>query len=197
MEDQSKTPGPTSMSGSNAIREFFDNYPGFSYNEASETMAQFYALCDLHGWERGSEEREEALDGIRNAIALRFNAVYGSDADSLDEWHNLFRRLKIFDIPSTVKDCKERIKTIHVNICDLVDHRPMLFSSESELADYSRSTGKIYPKDNAYAGGLLRFLLRQISGPGAYHGQRRSGGHGQARGGRKSKKSNPMRPRQK
>ncbi|KAJ3773145.1 hypothetical protein FB446DRAFT_642217 [Lentinula raphanica] len=196
-------PMPTSSDPelSNPIRDFFDSYPDFDYDEAGETMAQFWELCEECGWEDESDEKKEALNGIRDAIAQQFNAIYGSDAESLDGWHNLFRALQVPDIPDTVEGCKTRIDMIHVNICDLVDFRndrpAQLFDSESLLAAYSRRTGKIYPKDNAYAGGLLRFLLRQISGPGAYHGRRRSGGHGQARGGRKSKKSNPTRPRQK
>lgn len=42
---------------------------------------------------------------------------------------------------------------------------PTLFLSESDLADYSKDSRKIYPKDNAYAGGLLRYLLRRIVAP--------------------------------
>lgn len=61
---------------------------------------------------------------------------------------------------------------VFVNICDLVDSprtgEPVeLFPSELRLAEYSKrpSEPKIYPKENAYAGGLLRYLLRRIKNP--------------------------------
>lgn len=61
---------------------------------------------------------------------------------------------------------------VFVNICDLVDAprtgEPVkLFSSELLLAEYSknRKDRKIYPLENAYAGGLLRYLLRHIADP--------------------------------
>ena len=64
----------------------------------------------------------------------------------------------------------------HVNIVDLLERKesggPVRnFSSESELSAYTIATAKYFPRDNAYAGGLLRFLLRQIKNPGA--GRRR------------------------
>lgn len=76
---------------SNPIQEFFDQYPEFHYNPRGETMRQFWRLCDLKGWERDTPEREQALEGIRNAIAQQFNAFYGSNADDLNGWHNLCR----------------------------------------------------------------------------------------------------------
>lgn len=66
---------------------------------------------------------------------------------------------------------------VFVNICDLVDSpntgEPVEnFPSEVLLADYSKRTGKIFPKENAYAGGLLRYLLRHIKKPrGGTEGQ--------------------------
>ncbi|KAJ3897733.1 hypothetical protein F5879DRAFT_995611 [Lentinula edodes] len=180
---------------SNHIQSFFEQYPRFTYDPTRETMIQFRCMCRLYGWRHDSEERKQALAGVRDAIALQFNAFYGSGANSLNGWHSLYRALQVPDIPDTVKGCKEGIKTIHVNICDLVDHKedvPTKHPSEAALAKYSHSSGKIYPRENAYAGGLLRFLLRQIYGE--YHGQRREGvqrrrgqgqggGHGKLQGG--------------
>lgn len=59
---------------------------------------------------------------------------------------------------------------VFVNICDLVDARTSgrevpLFDSELRLAEYSKKSGKIYPRANARAGGLLRHLLRWIDDP--------------------------------
>lgn len=55
---------------------------------------------------------------------------------------------------------------------DLVDNKStgepiMHFESEEELSWYTRDTKKYFPRDNAYAGGLLKFLLRHIFAPGA------------------------------
>ncbi|KAJ3730639.1 hypothetical protein C8R42DRAFT_568844 [Lentinula raphanica] len=172
---------PNAASGpeiSNPIKAFFDNYPAFRYDGAKETMPQFRELCDQYGWRRNSQEGKEALNQIRNAIALQFNAIYGSDANSLNGWHNLFRALQTPEIPETVQDCKERIKTIHVNICDLVDHfedsKPRQFPSAAILAEYSRTSEKIFPRENAYAGGLLKYLLREFFS--RYKGRRGRGG---------------------
>jgi hypothetical protein len=62
------------------------------------------------------------------------------------------------------------VRATHVNIVDLVDNnsiggRVKIFNSEEALSRYTISTGKYFPKENAYAGGLLRFLLRQIMNP--------------------------------
>ena len=63
----------------------------------------------------------------------------------------------------------------HINLSDLLDTtrqgtRVHVFASEEELREYTRETGRIFPKEDAYAGGLLKYLLREIFG--TYHGQR-------------------------
>jgi len=40
-----------------------------------------------------------------------------------------------------------------------------VFVSELKLSEYTKQTGKFFPRDNAYAGGLLRYLLRRIMKP--------------------------------
>jgi hypothetical protein len=52
-----------------------------------------------------------------------------------------------------------------VNLVDLVDPcgRDIdLFSSLEELRVYTKKNGKYFPKESAYAGGVLKFLLREI-----------------------------------
>lgn len=57
-----------------------------------------------------------------------------------------------------------------VNIVDLIDtpvtQEPVEhFETEEALSDYTVETGKYFPAENVYAGGLLKFLLRQIIDP--------------------------------
>ena len=69
----------------------------------------------------------------------------------------------------------------HVNLCDLLDTtrqhtQVQIFASEEDLRKYTLETGKFFPREDAYAGGLLRYLLREIIG--TYHGHRgKSEGH--------------------
>lgn len=79
---------------------------------------------------------------------------------------------------STKSDEKAVIQT-HVNLCDLLDStrqrsRVRLFSSELELRWFTIRTGNFFPREHAYAGGLLKYLLREITGK--YLGDRVSGG---------------------
>ena len=53
-----------------------------------------------------------------------------------------------------------------------------IFPTEVALSEYTKSTEKYFPKDNAYAGNLLKFLLRQIMNP---HRSRNEGGRGRGR----------------
>jgi hypothetical protein len=69
---------------------------------------------------------------------------------------------------------EKAIKKTHVNLVDLVD-RPnniRIFATEVALSDYTKEKGKIFPKKNAYAGGLLKYLLRNIENPDAKRGAR-------------------------
>ena len=54
-----------------------------------------------------------------------------------------------------------------MNLVDLVDSprtgaAVKVFPNLKELQDYTIETGKFFPRKGAYAGGLLRFLLRKI-----------------------------------
>jgi hypothetical protein len=72
----------------------------------------------------------------------------------------------------------QRVWDTHVNLVDLVDTARIgtpvrLFASLGELAEYTIRTKKKFPKQNAYQGGLLKELLREIQNP--YFGRRRNG----------------------
>jgi hypothetical protein len=64
----------------------------------------------------------------------------------------------------------------HVNLCDLLDSanqgkRVRIFNNVHDLRKYTLETQRIFPKEEAYAGGLLRYLLREIVG--TYNGPNR------------------------
>jgi hypothetical protein len=59
------------------------------------------------------------------------------------------------------------IKATHVNLVDLVETRHTgravdVFDTLEELRHYTMSTAKYFPKESAKAGGVLKFLLRNI-----------------------------------
>jgi hypothetical protein len=59
------------------------------------------------------------------------------------------------------------IARTHVNLVDLVDAgatgKPVrVFATEEELAGYTLRAQKVFPRESAKAGGLLKKLLRKI-----------------------------------
>ena len=61
----------------------------------------------------------------------------------------------------------KKVQTTHVNLIDLVERarsgeEVRVFRDLDELREYTKSTGKFFPKEDAYAGGVLKYLLREI-----------------------------------
>ncbi|CAE6457930.1 unnamed protein product [Rhizoctonia solani] len=159
------------------LSAFFRKYPSFDYDSSEPVMSEFYRMCDSFGWERGDEDREEARDGLKDALVHEFNAIYGTDHESLAAWQSLCRVLNLTSIPEQLEACRRLVKSMHVNIVDLVDtpatQVPVThFPSEEALSTYTIKNGKYFPKESAYAGGLLKYLLRNIENPGKVRGRR-------------------------
>ncbi|KAF2441936.1 hypothetical protein P171DRAFT_82746 [Karstenula rhodostoma CBS 690.94] len=148
-----------------AISKFFSRYPSFAYDEERGVAEEFYRMCDFFAWDRDDEERDEARQAFKDALVIRFNSLYGTNVADLENWHKLCIAVCIEPLPATISECKARIKDIHVNLVDLVDTSGQnieLFTCLDELREYTIETGKFFPKESAYAGGVLKFLLREI-----------------------------------
>ena len=70
-----------------------------------------------------------------------------------------------FGIAQTGDD--QRVRQTHMNLVDLVNTprtgaSVKVFPNLKKLQDYTIKYEKYFPKEDAYAGGLLRFLLREI-----------------------------------
>ncbi|KAJ1309478.1 hypothetical protein OPQ81_006253 [Rhizoctonia solani] len=159
------------------LKIFFEKYPLFDYDSSKPVMSEFYRMCDQFGWERDDEERDEARDDLKEALVQEFNTIYGTDQESIVAWQSLCRVLNLSNVPDQLEPCRQLVKSMHVNIVDLVDtpatRQPVThFASEEALSIYTRSTGKYFPKESAYAGGLLRYLLRHIDNPRAASSRR-------------------------
>lgn len=149
---------------------FFATYPKFEYDSSASAPLEFYRMCDEFCWDREDEEREQASRDFKDALVKQFNDIYGTDVNDLASWRTLCQIVHVSPIPDTLESCREAVKATHVNIVDLVDTKvtgePVtVFVSEVDLSEYTISTGKFFPRDNAYAGGLLRYLLRRIINP--------------------------------
>jgi hypothetical protein len=65
------------------------------------------------------------------------------------------------------------INRTHVNLFDLIEADrtrtlvpvPLVFKTEKALAEYTTEHGMYFPRTNEVAGGLLKYMLRQILNP--------------------------------
>ncbi|KAH0828875.1 hypothetical protein J3R83DRAFT_2262 [Lanmaoa asiatica] len=190
------------------LETFFAGFAavGFSYQPATSAQKNFARLCQVSGWARNSPARADAREGFKDALVQQFNFLYGVDGNDLAAWQNLCKTIGIEPFPDSIDECRKVGGTMifiivcsshgaqlvwdaHVNIVDLIEAvrtgRPVRqFPTLDELAAYTKRTDRFFPKQNAYQGGLLKELLREIINP--YFGKRRNGS--QKRKARKARK---------
>ncbi|CAE6444627.1 unnamed protein product [Rhizoctonia solani] len=152
------------------LEAFFAKYPGFEYDPTKPCMSEFKRLTEWAGWEKGSDEFKEARKGMNEALTDQFNAIYGKDPNDIAALRNLCSVLELAEIPTERSACKKLIKSLFINIVDLVDQpvtnvRVGYFRTEGRLAWYTREHEKFYSLQAAKAGGLLKLLLRFIEQP--------------------------------
>ncbi|KAF7424603.1 hypothetical protein PC9H_009911 [Pleurotus ostreatus] len=157
---------------------FFANYAGFRYNPGNSAILEFYRLCDFNHWDRDDPERERAHKAFKDALVKEFNDIYGTDEKDINSWHKICTVVNIDPLPDTLRKARDAVLSKHINLVDLVDHptgRVRVYDSLEGLRTYTIATGKYFPRGNAYAGGLLKYLLREIHSE--YQGNRRPGGN--------------------
>ncbi|KAN0082972.1 hypothetical protein V8E55_008767 [Tylopilus felleus] len=189
---QHVSPPPTTQSLS-PLEAFFANYSSeFRYNTTASASREFYRLCDKFGWDKEDPSRKKAHQNFKVALVRQFNNFYGTDVNDFKSWQNLCSIVRIDPIPEDLHACREAshpvllapaVDHLFVNLVDLVDTKTTgveveVFESEVALSTYTMSTGKYFPRDSAYAGGVLRYLLRHIHHPRDGHdsSRRRRGG---------------------
>lgn len=182
-----------------AIDEFFAVYTTFNYDRSASSPREFYRMCDQFGWRKNSAgkypaERIAAHGEFKIAMIEAFNHNFGTDVEDRHSWENICELLGVDPLPTRLKDMKEvchpihiseinshpwqLVKSTHVNLSDLLDSSrsggPVhIFDTQAELAAYTLREGRIFSKEEAYAGGVLKYLLREITG--TYKGRKTSG----------------------
>ncbi|KAK0260728.1 hypothetical protein LTR91_025554 [Friedmanniomyces endolithicus] len=162
------------------IDQFFAEYPSFDYDRTQSSPREFYRMCNQFRWDRrpnGSypPAREEAWQKFRGVLVIQFNRSFGVDADDIATWEGICKFLKLSPIPPDIGSMRQVILDTHVNLSDMLDSKRSggsvkTFQTRNELIDYTVQEGRYFPKADAYAGGLLRYLLREIHNE--YHGSR-------------------------
>jgi hypothetical protein len=173
-----------SLSSTSPLEAFFAHYDA-DYNRHMSAAEQYQSLGARRGWDR--DDWSDARRLFNDAIAREFNSLYGEDVNRLDNWQSLCEEVHIDPVPNTIGQCKavrhalrlrtvqeltcamQAIKGVYVNIVDLVDSRTRgkrvdTFHTLAELSEYSQETRKIFPRNQASAGNLLKYLLREILG---------------------------------
>ncbi|KAF8121525.1 hypothetical protein EV363DRAFT_1437419 [Boletus edulis] len=134
------------------LEAFFGSYyPQFEYDATESASHEFYRLCDEFGWDRDDSEREDAHREFKNALVNnltksmeRTKRILQGGKTYVTSW-TLIRSRTIW---------RHAICATHVNLVDLVDRDVtgqdvQVFRSERKLSEYTRMTGKYFPKENA------------------------------------------------
>jgi len=158
---------------------------------------EFYRMCDHFHWVKDDKgkyppARNLAHEAFRMAMVQAFNLNFGTDVNNKSSWESICDLLGIQPLPPDVAEMKKvsqefplyiranhnftkLVRSTHVNLSDLLDGgrsgtEVQIFDTEAELAAYTIKEGRFFPKIEAYAGGVLRFLLREITG--VYEGRK-------------------------
>ena len=150
------------------IDEFFARFPEFHYSPTEEwrQLAPFNALARQQNWNK--KKRNQEFRRLKRAWQEVVESEFAGS--SIFHYQSLCEDLEIDPIPNTVSECKRELRTIFVNIVDLMQYRrdgrtgrkPRRFNDVENLKEYSLSHGKYYPKESAKAE-MLRELLKVLA----------------------------------
>lgn len=149
------------------IASYFAQYPEFEYTPTPDwrQVGPFKELASQSEW--GKERRKKELQKLKRIWEkITEQELRGT---SLTRYQQLCLDLDILPPPDTVHLCKKALRTIYVNIFDLVEYRingrvggrPTQFKNEKDLKEYSVRKDKIYPKRRAKAE-MLQVLLKKL-----------------------------------
>ncbi|KAI0263440.1 hypothetical protein BC834DRAFT_957760 [Gloeopeniophorella convolvens] len=159
----------SSVAQATALQQFFEQYPEFDYNPEEVPLSEFHRMCRAFGW--GSSyhpEKNAAREEFNAAMKDEFNSLYGSDEKDIRNWEKLCHVLSIEPVPKTLSACRHAVLEKHVNLVDLVQaptRHVRLFPTEKALSEYTLEKNRIFPKEDARDGGVLRALRRHILDP--------------------------------
>ncbi|TCD65123.1 hypothetical protein EIP91_003054 [Steccherinum ochraceum] len=163
---------PQELSHGVHIDEYFARHRTFNYDSFSPVMDEFHGMAKALHW--GSKKIQKEKRKLRDALAMQFNDYFGTDVDDVNAWRSMCVVLGVEMIPEDMRACRKIVKRAHANIIDYIDakrlgQRVRKFPSLKTLAKYTYAEDKVFPKEQAKAGGVLKYLLRTISVYGEYY----------------------------
>ncbi|KAH8087126.1 hypothetical protein BXZ70DRAFT_899709, partial [Cristinia sonorae] len=150
---------------------FFARHPVFNYDPSFPIIDEFHRMSETLNWK--DKTRQKKMRQLRGVMVVQFNEYYGTEVGDVEAWRAMCGVLGVWPVPETLKKCRTLVKRQFVNLVDYVEAkksgtRVQRFRSLKELSEYTYGGGKgrtnrVFPKDDAKAGGVLKYLLRKVS----------------------------------
>ncbi len=87
------------------MRNYFDRFPEFNYDESKETIAQFHRLAKQKHWDE--DEHKDERKALQTALVLQFNDTYGEEETDIHGWQKLCHAIDVDPMPGSVTECKK------------------------------------------------------------------------------------------
>ncbi|KAJ6568976.1 hypothetical protein B0H19DRAFT_939456, partial [Mycena capillaripes] len=139
---------------------YWDKYPDFVHNPSAPLRQEFKLLAAQRGWKVGGTKYNREWERCgREEFAHQF----GRDENRLAGWQAMCATVDV-EVPESIKKCKQVLRTVWVNIFDLLDAKrtgqPVKkHPSADALRKYSKKNRKIYKLSEAKKNPFLKVLL--------------------------------------
>ncbi|KAF6233061.1 hypothetical protein HO173_008817 [Letharia columbiana] len=157
-----------------AEQAYFSRFQTFAPDPQATVLENFAQLAISNGWGRKSQEYKDERKSYMIALAdTHIESIErGGAAEKLAGLQGLCKELRVCPIPTSITQCKKKLRTVHVCIVDLIDSRRLggtrvhIFPCHRELQQHIKKKKHYFPKYEAKEkeDGLLKVLLRKIKG---------------------------------
>ncbi|KAL4916351.1 hypothetical protein BDW62DRAFT_212065 [Aspergillus aurantiobrunneus] len=142
---------------------FFSRFPGFQPNPSLSATEEFSRLAHHMNWTTGSNRYKKELAKFASTEFAQHYDI----GNKLQNYQALCQELQVEGSFTSVAQCRKALAKVHVNLFDLIDSRRtgatvQRFPNRAALKEYTKDTGKIFPKEAAKEDGFLKELLRRI-----------------------------------
>ncbi|KAH7380085.1 hypothetical protein BKA66DRAFT_420202 [Pyrenochaeta sp. MPI-SDFR-AT-0127] len=157
-----KSRTPESASSVPTASPFWYQFPGFQPSPTAPFKKEFARLAKHQGWGTKAK-RKRQTEALNAEIAFH----HGTCMQKLGRWQELCEEVGIEETPPSITQCKKELKSVFVNLFNLIDHRRnpdidiMQFKSYREFSRNIRA-GNTFPRDCAKQDGFISVLLKKL-----------------------------------